>query len=212
MVLGHDFNSWGVETRRGSIPPLRRRAARAPKPQRRWLLQLSLPSPRCWPMPDVFQHGSRGESGWCSDMTSTHGVWRHAGVRFLLTGECICPAPNPAACGGLQSMERALGVGSRKLARCAPMPKMQPTRCSAACRSRKRPGRRRHMVGGVAFMHAFHSRGVQERVAPESGPAAALIPPFLPCLREAAVAAEQRRHARKDRVSAAGVSRAGAAT
>ena len=23
-MLGHDFNSWGVETRRGSIPPLRR--------------------------------------------------------------------------------------------------------------------------------------------------------------------------------------------
>ena len=28
----------------------------------------------------------RGESGWCSDMTSTHGVWRHTGVRFLLSG------------------------------------------------------------------------------------------------------------------------------
>ena len=173
-------------------------------------------SGRCGGAAEACQEGSgfrcRGESGWCRDMTSTHGAWRHAGVRFLLSGECICPAPNPAACGGLQSMERALGVGSRKLARCAPMPKMQPTRCSAACRSRKRPGRRRHMVGGVAFMHVFRSRGVQERVAPESGPAAALIPPFLPCLREAAVAAEQRRHARKDRVSAAGVSRAGAAT
>ena len=24
LVLGHDFNSWAVETRRGSIPPLRR--------------------------------------------------------------------------------------------------------------------------------------------------------------------------------------------
>ena len=29
---------------------------------------------------------SRGESGWCSDVTSTHGAWRHAGVRFLLSG------------------------------------------------------------------------------------------------------------------------------
>ena len=29
----------------------------------------------------------RGESGWCSDMTSTHGAWRHAGVRFLLSGD-----------------------------------------------------------------------------------------------------------------------------
>ena len=25
-----------------------------------------------------------GESGWCSDVASTHGAWRHAGVRFLL--------------------------------------------------------------------------------------------------------------------------------
>ena len=31
-----------------------------------------------------IQLGSRGESGWCSDVTSTHGAWRHAGVRFLL--------------------------------------------------------------------------------------------------------------------------------
>ena len=29
---------------------------------------------------------SRSESGWCSDVTSTHGAWRHAGVRFLLSG------------------------------------------------------------------------------------------------------------------------------
>ena len=28
----------------------------------------------------------RSESGWCSDVTSTHGAWRHAGVRFLLSG------------------------------------------------------------------------------------------------------------------------------
>ena len=33
-----------------------------------------------------FRLPSRGESGWCSDMTSTHGAWRHAGVRFLLSG------------------------------------------------------------------------------------------------------------------------------
>ena len=43
--------------------------------------------------PDVLKHASdarrsagRGESGWCSDMISTHGVWRHTGVRFLLSG------------------------------------------------------------------------------------------------------------------------------
>ena len=34
----------------------------------------------------IFLMG-RGESGWCSDMTSTHGAWRHAGVRFLLFGD-----------------------------------------------------------------------------------------------------------------------------
>ena len=33
-------------------------------------------------------HHGRGESGWCSDVTSTHGAWRHAGVRFLLPGIC----------------------------------------------------------------------------------------------------------------------------
>ena len=32
---------------------------------------------------------SRGESGWCSDVTSTHGAWRHAGVRFPLSGVFI---------------------------------------------------------------------------------------------------------------------------
>ena len=25
-------------------------------------------------------HEGRDESGWCSDMTSTHGAWRHAGA------------------------------------------------------------------------------------------------------------------------------------
>jgi hypothetical protein len=29
---------------------------------------------------------SRGESGWCSEVTSIHGAWRHARVRFLLSG------------------------------------------------------------------------------------------------------------------------------
>ncbi len=28
----------------------------------------------------------QGESGWCLDMTSTHGVWRHTEVEFLLLG------------------------------------------------------------------------------------------------------------------------------
>ena len=32
------------------------------------------------------RHDCRGELGWCSGMTSTHGAWRHAGARFLLSG------------------------------------------------------------------------------------------------------------------------------
>ena len=28
----------------------------------------------------------RGEPGWCSDMTSNHGVWRHTGDQFPLPG------------------------------------------------------------------------------------------------------------------------------
>ena len=33
---------------------------------------------------------SRSESGWCTDGTSTPGAWRHAGVRFLLSGVGYC--------------------------------------------------------------------------------------------------------------------------
>jgi len=50
-----------------------------------WLLPAfklpTIKNPNC-----AYDHESRGESGWCSDMTSTHGVWRHTGVRFLLSG------------------------------------------------------------------------------------------------------------------------------
>ena len=56
-----------------------------------------------WDMPTAtltFQCG-RGESGWYSDMTSTHGVWRHAGVRFLLSGGL--PHAVRACLGGLLS-------------------------------------------------------------------------------------------------------------
>ena len=34
----------------------------------------------------AFILASRGESGWCSDVTSTLGAWRLAGVQFLLPG------------------------------------------------------------------------------------------------------------------------------
>ena len=32
---------------------------------------------------------SRGESGWCSDWTSTPGAWRHAGAQFPLPGATL---------------------------------------------------------------------------------------------------------------------------
>ena len=41
----------------------------------------TIENPNC-----AYDHESRGESGWCSDITSTGGVWRHTGVRFLLSG------------------------------------------------------------------------------------------------------------------------------
>ena len=34
----------------------------------------------------AIQRIGRGESGWCSDWTSTPGAWRHAGVQFPLPG------------------------------------------------------------------------------------------------------------------------------
>ena len=90
-MLGHDFNSWGVETRRGSSPPLRRTApfhvhvhqwAAHPGPRRAVAATaLSVASAR-----PASQQSGRGESGWCLDMTSTHAAWRHVRVRFLLPG------------------------------------------------------------------------------------------------------------------------------
>ena len=37
----------------------------------------------------TFLTASRGESGWCLDMTSSQGAWRHAEVQFLLPGEWV---------------------------------------------------------------------------------------------------------------------------
>ena len=48
-------------------------------------------SQTCWVTPGASRrrqvvNACRGESGWCLDMTSTHGAWRHAEVQFLLPG------------------------------------------------------------------------------------------------------------------------------
>ena len=67
-----------------------------------------------WPLPCPSPSGKqrgRGESGWCSDMTSTHGAWRHAGVRFLLSGECICFDTTLWPALGLPSMAPMAGCG-----------------------------------------------------------------------------------------------------
>ena len=60
----------------------------------------------------------RGESGWCSDMTSTHGMWRHTGVRFLLSGAAAaCAAQHGAASAAAMPWRRPLPVTG--LAHCA---------------------------------------------------------------------------------------------
>ena len=137
-MLGHDFNSWGVEARRGSIPPLRRPAACHAGVS--WWI--ACPGSRCTTVPAALRpactcgHGlvggrhhhhhwhmptatltcqcGRGESGWCSDMTSTHGVWRHAGVRFLLSGGL--PHAVRAFLGGLLSPSPAARLRPRLFA------------------------------------------------------------------------------------------------
>ena len=157
-MLGHDL--WGVETRRGSIPPLRRMHLRGPHPEARgglaklgtrggcgppqtrpvcphaedaagpgtsrsgwWSRRHATPfspallagSGPCGGAAEACQEGSgfrcRGESGWCRDMTSTHGAWRHAGVRFLLSGECICFDTTLWPALGLPSMAPMAGRG-----------------------------------------------------------------------------------------------------
>ena len=45
------------------------------------IVQYSISRTRIRLRPSFFTCG-RDESGWCSDVTSTHGAWRHAGVRI----------------------------------------------------------------------------------------------------------------------------------
>jgi hypothetical protein len=62
----------------------------------------------------------RGESGWCSDVTSTHGAWRHAGVRFLLPGVSFVSSVGTHTSGE----EEGLRDGQYSLAN------LEETRCS----------------------------------------------------------------------------------
>ena len=55
----------------------------------------------------------RGESGWCSDVTSAHGAWRHAGIRFLLPG---VSAPNLSYLPRSPAVPRTLARPSAKKA------------------------------------------------------------------------------------------------
>ena len=55
-------------------------------PAPRYRTTLLEPSPQKHLMHPLLWSWCRSESGWCSDVTSTHGAWRHAGVRFLLSG------------------------------------------------------------------------------------------------------------------------------
>ena len=45
-------------------------------------------------------NSSQGESDWCPDVTSTHGVQRCTGVRFLLSGDGFCPRRHGEARAG----------------------------------------------------------------------------------------------------------------
>ena len=56
----------------------------------------------------------QGESGWCSDMTSTHGAWRHAGVRFLLPG---AHSMNHCSCKWIQ-LRDIVNVGCKNFSTC----------------------------------------------------------------------------------------------
>ena len=55
----------------------------------------------------------RGASGWCSDVTSSHGAWRHAGIRFLLP--CVS-APNLSYLPRSPAVPRTLARPSAKKA------------------------------------------------------------------------------------------------
>ena len=55
----------------------------------------------------------RSESGWCSDVTSTHGAWRHAGVRFLLSG-VFRRAPSRFQIFALATLSPAISGAIRK--------------------------------------------------------------------------------------------------
>ena len=81
-MLGHDFKSWGVETHRGWIPPLRRCGCAA---------QRGVPSA-------AAMHAAAPPP---SRRPGLLGVWRHTGVRFLLSGaaallpSALCRLPPP---------------------------------------------------------------------------------------------------------------------
>ena len=56
-----------------------RRSSPFPKPSRKIEGERSSKTYTCFSI-------GRGESGWCSDWTSTPGAWRHAGAQFPLPG------------------------------------------------------------------------------------------------------------------------------
>ena len=78
-MVGHDFNSWGVETHRGSIPPFRRRV-----PRRSCTVDEAVRQA-------CIRPGNPGESGWWAVMTSAgeEGARsREAGGRTARSHQC----------------------------------------------------------------------------------------------------------------------------
>ena len=57
-----------------------------------------------------FCNSSQGESDWCPDVTSTHGVQRCTGVGFLLSGGGFCPRRHGEARAGKHGAAAAAGV------------------------------------------------------------------------------------------------------
>ena len=53
---------------------------------------------------------SQGESDWCPDVTSTHGVQRCTGVGFLLSGDGFCPRRHGEARAGKHGAATAAGM------------------------------------------------------------------------------------------------------
>jgi hypothetical protein len=90
----------------------------------------------------TIQHSGRGESGWCSDMTSNHGAWRHAAAQFPLLGVAmlyLCVAVAGAVAAAVAGAMVAVAVAALAVAVAA----MAVAAVAVGARRRGRRGRGR---------------------------------------------------------------------